>query len=77
VAICVLILIIHAAATLWMIVPTFHSDGFYLHWTMIPVWLGMGGIWICAFAINLKRHPLLARTNVRTEGVSLNPVNAH
>jgi hypothetical protein len=76
VSISFLLFFVHAAATFWMIAPTFHPDGFYLHWTTVAVWLGIGGIWLGIFATHLKRHPVLARTNVRMENVSFHPANA-
>ena len=71
------LLVVHAAAAVWMITPTFHPDGFYLHWTTVAVWLGLGGIWIGVFATNLKRQPLLARTNVRIESATAEPAHAN
>ena len=77
VSICILLFFVHAAATFWMIVPSFHPVAFFLNCTPIAVWVGMGGIWLGTFATSLKRHPLLARTNVRIENVSLQTLNAN
>jgi hypothetical protein len=56
----VLIFIVHALEVFWIIAPTFYTGGIKIHWTDFTALLGIGGIWCGVFAINLKRHPLLA-----------------
>lgn len=43
----------------WIIIPTFHPDGFYLHWLNIVVPIGIGGIWIALYIRQLKGKSLV------------------
>jgi len=43
----------------WIVEPTFRRNGFYLYWTDIAAFIGVGGIWIYAYLGQLRRRPLL------------------
>ncbi len=44
--------------TFWLIAPTFHPEGIYLHWLDLAEWLALGGFWFALFFYFLKQHPL-------------------
>jgi hypothetical protein len=63
----------------WLIAPTFHEDGFYLHWLDIVIPLAIGGVWVAAFLWLLGRRPLLpdydrVLEGIRQHGVQQPPV---
>jgi hypothetical protein len=55
----------HLVYTYWLVVPSFHKTGIRLHWLDITVPIGIGGIWLSAFATRLKSRPLLVRNDPR------------
>lgn len=48
----------------WLIVPAFHPDGLHLHWLDVALPIGMGGIWLAAFAWQLAGKALLRSRGV-------------
>jgi hypothetical protein len=54
-----LIAVMHQIELFWFVAPTFHPDGFSLHWTTILAPIGIGGLWFWAFLSQLKDRPLL------------------
>lgn len=73
--IALIIFAVHAIETFWVIAPTFYPR-IEIHWTDFTAWFGIGGIWLAAFFGNLKRHPLLARNDPRTENLVAKTANA-
>jgi hypothetical protein len=53
------IALMHQVELFWFIAPTFHPDGFAIHWTMILASLGIGGVWLTVFLSELQKRPLL------------------
>ncbi len=53
------IAVMHQIELYWFVVPSFHPDGFTMHWTSLLAPLGVGGIWLAAFLSQLKNRPLL------------------
>lgn len=51
----------------WIIMPTFHQDGFYLHWLNIAVPIGIGGIWVALYIRQLKGKSLVVLHDPRFE----------
>ena len=45
----------------WLVAPSFHPRGIYLHWLDLTVWLALGGFWFALFFYFLKQRPLLPR----------------
>ncbi|MBV9303107.1 MAG: hypothetical protein JOY62_15470 [Acidobacteriaceae bacterium] len=43
----------------WIVEPTHRTKGFALYWTDIAAFLGVGGIWLYVYLMELKRRPLL------------------
>ena len=41
-----------------------------IHWTDLPAWLGIGGIWVAAFAWKLKQRPIIAPNDPRVALIS-------
>jgi hypothetical protein len=53
------IALMHLIEIYWFVAPTFHPDGFSLHWTTLVAPIGIGGVWLAAFLSQLKKRPLL------------------
>jgi hypothetical protein len=51
----------------WLIVPAFHPTGLHLHWLDVVLPVGMGGLWLAAFAWQLAGKPLLPRHDPRLQ----------
>lgn len=62
-----LIFIMHIVETYWVIEPSFFHQNIHLHWLDFSAVIGVGGIWLFAFALNLKRHALLPANDPRIE----------
>jgi hypothetical protein len=45
----------------WLVAPTFHAPGIYVHWLDVVEWCALGGFWFALFFYFLKRHSLLPR----------------
>jgi hypothetical protein len=61
-ALCVVALgiaLMHQIELFWFVAPTFHPDGFSIHWTMLLAPPGIGGIWLAVFLTALKGRSLL------------------
>ena len=54
-----IVALMHLIELYWFVTPTFHPDGFYLHWTTVLAPIGVGGVWLAAFLHRLKERPLL------------------
>ena len=44
---------------IWMVVPAFETGGFPIHWMHLAIPVGLAGIWMFAFARNLRSRALL------------------
>ncbi len=58
-AVAIGIALMHQIELFWFVAPTFHPDGFAIHWTMFLAPIGIGGVWLFAFLSELKKRPLL------------------
>jgi hypothetical protein len=54
-----LILVMHLLDLFWLVVPPFRPGGLSIHWLDLAAPLGIGGVWVAAFAWLLARRPLL------------------
>lgn len=45
----------------WLVAPSFHPRGFFVHWLDLTEWLALGGFWFALFFHFLKQAPLLPR----------------
>jgi hypothetical protein len=59
--VCVLIVAANVLNNFWLVAPTFHPLGVYVHWLDLAVWLALGGFWFALFFRFLKQQPLLPR----------------
>jgi len=59
------VLFAHVVDTYWLIAPSFYPNGIHFHWLDLAAPLGVGGIWVAAFAKRLRSHPLLVRNDPR------------
>jgi hypothetical protein len=55
--ICLCIFLANIATNFWFVAPSFHPDGFALHWLDLVELLTLGGIWFAAFFHFLKQSP--------------------
>lgn len=63
----VLIIAMRLVDLYWLIVPAFHPDGLHLHWLDVVLPIGIGGLWLAAFAWLLAGKPLLPRHDPRLQ----------
>ncbi|MGI8437018.1 MAG: hypothetical protein ACR2NX_08975 [Chthoniobacterales bacterium] len=59
--ICLLLLGANIVNTFWLVAPSFHPAGFYVHWLDLTEWLALGGFWFALFFYFLKQAPLFPR----------------
>ena len=57
--VCFCILGANVLNNFWLVAPTFHPRGIYVHWLDLTVWLALGGFWFALFFYFLKQQPLL------------------
>jgi len=55
----------HIVDVYWLIAPSFSTTGIRLHWLDFAAPIGLGGIWLAAFARRLNGHPLLVHNDPR------------
>lgn len=67
--IAVIVLVANFVHLFWLIAPTFHHEGFYLHWLDLSTPLAIGGLWIGVFFWLLGRRPLLPTHDRVLEGI--------
>ncbi len=48
----------HLVYMFWFIVPSFHPEGFTLHWMDFAAVAGIGGIWCRFYLFHLRRRPI-------------------
>lgn len=53
------IVLLYLVDLFWVIVPSFHEGEFRVHWLDFLTPIGIGGLWVAAFAWGLKRKPLV------------------
>jgi len=58
-AVAVVIGTMHLIELFWFVAPTFHPEGFTLHWTTVLAPVGIGGLWFSAFLWRLQSRSLL------------------
>jgi hypothetical protein len=63
-----LILVMRFIDLLWTIKPSFHAQGFTLHWLDVAAPIGIGGIWLWFFLRSLKGRVALPEHDPRMEG---------
>jgi hypothetical protein len=47
-------------AVFWLIAPSFHPQGFFVHWLDFAELIALGGFWFALFFNYLKQQPLLS-----------------
>jgi hypothetical protein len=55
----------HIVDVWWTIVPSLHTQHFYITWQAFATFLGIGGIWSAAFLWNLERKPIVPLNDPR------------
>ncbi len=59
--ICLCILGANVVNNFWLVAPSFHPSGIYLHWLDLTLLLALGGFWFALFFYFLKQQPLVPR----------------
>ncbi len=54
-----LIIVMRFVDLMWIVMPSYYQKGFRLSWLNFSVPLAMGGLWLWAYARELKKWPLL------------------
>jgi hypothetical protein len=54
-----LILVMRALDVIWLIEPTFNRERFHLSWMDVVAPIAIGGLWLAAFAWQLRQRPLM------------------
>ncbi len=54
-----LVVAVRFVDVLWLILPAFSGARFTIHWMNLAVPMGIGGLWLAVFAVELKKRPLL------------------
>lgn len=57
-AVVALLLVMRIADQLWLTAPELHEGRFALHWLDLAALVGLGGVWLAAFAWQLRRRSL-------------------
>jgi hypothetical protein len=76
VIVAVMILVMRLFDLFWTIVPSFSHEHFHVSWMDIVAPIGMGGLWLAAFAWALGRRPLIPINDPQYESV-LEQKHAH
>jgi hypothetical protein len=63
-SICWLILFASVINNFWLVAPSFHPAGFYLHWLDFVELIAIGGFWFASFFYFLKKRPLWPNGNL-------------
>ncbi|MFO1498546.1 MAG: hypothetical protein U1G07_09165 [Verrucomicrobiota bacterium] len=56
---------LHLLAVYWLILPSFHPDGFRLSWLDFSAPIGLGGVWLGTFCWLLRSAPLVPQNDPR------------
>jgi len=57
------ILFMRCVDQIWLILPAFEAKNILVFWSVIPAFVGIGGIWLAFFFSRLGARPLLPRNN--------------
>lgn len=60
---CVAILFMRFVDNTWLFLPAFKARGMWEFWSVIPAFLGIGGLWVVVFLDKLVARPLLPENN--------------
>jgi hypothetical protein len=55
----IFVLVMRLVDTIWLVVPAFEATGWPIHWLHLVVPVGLSGLWLFAFARNLRSRALL------------------
>ncbi|MBV8847825.1 MAG: hypothetical protein JO307_33840 [Bryobacterales bacterium] len=54
-----IIIVMRFVDLFWIVMPSYHLEGFHINWMNFSVPLALGGLWIAAFLWQLQKRPLL------------------
>ncbi|HZO86778.1 MAG TPA: hypothetical protein VFB38_00460 [Chthonomonadaceae bacterium] len=67
-AIAALLLFAHFVDVFWMIMPSFYTGGFTVHWMDVLLPISLGGLWMAWFIWQVKQAPLVPLQDPRLAG---------
>src|SRR5207244_13216192 len=76
VIVAILILVMRLFDLFWTITPAFTGERFHVSWMDMVAPIGMGGLWLAAFARELSQRPLIPINDPQYESV-LEQKHAH
>jgi hypothetical protein len=50
--------VVHLVYVFWFVVPSFHPEGFHVHWLDAAAWMSMGGFWLWWFLRMFAGRPV-------------------
>ena len=53
------IAVANVVTNFWLVAPSFHPQGFFLHWLDLIEFVALGGLWFAFFFYFLKRETLV------------------
>jgi hypothetical protein len=56
----ILVFLVRIIDHYWMLMPAFSSEVFKFSWETVPIWIGMGGIWLALFLRRLSSEPIFS-----------------
>ncbi len=68
-AVALVILFMHWVDLFWFVAPAFYPGKFFLHWLDVAISVGIGGVWLAAFAFYIKQQSLLPLHDPRFVGM--------
>lgn len=57
----------------WLVGPSFHPEGFSIHWLDVVLPIAIGGLWLAFFVQQLKGRPLLSLQDAQLEAMLEQP----
>jgi hypothetical protein len=64
-AVAIFVIVLRVVDLFWIVVPSFHNEGFHLNWLDIAMPIGIGGLWLAFFIRELKTVPPLPLRDAR------------
>ena len=75
-ALALLILVMRVVDVIWLVEPPFTPGRFHISWMDVVAPIGIGGLWLAAFAWQLQKRPLIAINDPQVEQ-ALETVHGH
>lgn len=64
-----LLMIMQGINLAWFVLPAFHPGRLSVHWLDISTWLGVGGLWLTLYTLQVRYRPLVPVNDPRLQKV--------